>query len=132
MSKPDREAMLRRGHEALSIRRQCVLLGLSRSGVYRAWRSAADEAELALMRRLDALFLRYPFFGSRRMTAMLRAAGVVINRKRVQRLMRKMGIADLGPQPRTTKPTPRHRIYPYLLRELSIDRPKQDFCADIT
>lgn len=94
MSKPDREAMLDRGRPVLSIRRQCTLLSLARSGVYRPKRSADDD-DLGLMRRIDELFLAYPFLGSRRMTALLRAEGQAINRKRVQ--MRTMGIAALGP-----------------------------------
>jgi putative transposase len=84
------------------------------------------------MRRIDELFTAWPFLGSRRMTAMLRAEGQAINRKRVRRLMRKMGIAALGPKPRTTKPAPGHRIFPYLLRGLVIERPNQVWCADIT
>ena len=84
------------------------------------------------MRQLDELFTGWPFLGSRRMAAMLRAAGHTINRKRVQRLMRKMGIAALGPKPRTTKPAPGHKIFPYLLRNVVIDRPNQVWAADIT
>src|SRR5262245_15686788 len=108
--------MLDRDHRDLSIRRQCTLLGLARSGVYRPSKPANDD-DLAVMRRLDELFLALPFFGSRRMAAMLRAEGRPINRKRVQRLMRLMGIVALGPQPRTSKPAPGHKIYPYLLRD---------------
>ena len=84
------------------------------------------------MRRIDELFTAWPFLGSRRMTAMLKAEGLQVNRKRVQRLMRKMGIAALGPKPNTTKPAPGHKIYPYLLRNLTIDRPNQVWAADIT
>ncbi len=131
MSKPDREAMLDRGHPGLSIRRQCALLSLARSGVYRPKRPANDD-DLALMRRLDELFLAHPFLGSRRMAAMLRAEGRPINRKRVQRLMRLMGIAAIGPKPRTSKPAPGHKVYPYLLRDMVIDRPNQVWAADIT
>jgi putative transposase len=130
MSAPDRRAKLDRDHPALSLRRQCTLLGLARSGVYRP--RPADDDDLELMRRIDELFTRWPFLGSRRMTAMLRAEGQTINRKRVQRLMRRMGIAALGPKPRTTKPAPGHRVYPYLLRELAIERPNQVWAADIT
>ena len=111
MSTPDRRAMLERDHPALSIRGQCRLLGLARSGVYRP-DPANDDEDLALMRRIDALFTAWPFLGSRRMTAMLRADGLTVNRKRVQRLMRRMGIAALGPKPRTTKPAPGHKIFP--------------------
>jgi len=130
LSKPDREAMLDRAHPELSVRRQCTLLGLARSGVYRVGKAANDN-DLAVMRRLDELFLAHPFLGSRRMAAMLRE-GRPINRKRVQRLMRLMGIAALGPKPRTSKPAPGHKIYPYLLRDLIIDRPNQVWAADIT
>jgi putative transposase len=117
MSTPDRQEMLDCGDKALSIRRQCALIGVARSGVYRPKKPANDN-DLALMRRLDELFTAWPFLGSRRMTAMLRAEGETINRKRVQRLMRTMGIAALGPKPNTTKPTPGHKIFPYLLRNL--------------
>ncbi len=84
------------------------------------------------MLRIDALFTAWPFLGSRRMTAMLRADGLTVNRERVQRQMRVMGIAALGPKPRTTKPAPGHKIFPYLLRDLVIDRPNQVWAADIT
>jgi putative transposase len=131
LSRPDRIAMLDREHAALSMRRQCTLLGLARSGVYCPRRVANDD-DLAVMRRLDELFLAHPFLGSRRMAAMLRAEERPINRKRVQRLMRLMGIVALGPKPRTSKPTPGHKIYPYLLRDLVIDRPNQVWAADIT
>jgi putative transposase len=131
MSKPDREAMLDRAYEVLSVRRQCVLLGLARSGVYRP-RPATDDGEAGLRRRLDELFTAHPFLGSRRMAALLRAEGRPVNRKRVQRLMRRMGIAALGPKPRTTKPAPGHKIHPYLLRGLAIDRPNQVWASDIT
>ena len=103
MSAPDRRELIDRKHDALSVRRQCELLGIARSGVYRP-PPAANDNDLALMRRIDELFTTWPFLGSRRMTAMLRAEGHAVNRKRVQRLMRKMGIAALGPKPRTTKP----------------------------
>ena len=131
MSKPDREAMLDRDHADLSVRRQCQLLSLCRSGVYRAKRPDSDD-DLELMRRLDELYTAHPFLGSRRMTAMLRQEDRTINRKRVQRLMRRMGIAALGPRPRTTKPAPGHKIYPYLLRDVKVERPNQVWAADIT
>jgi len=131
MSAPDRRALVDRDHRAPSIRRQCALLGVARSGVYRPLRAAKDN-DLALMRRLDELFTAWPFLGSRRMTALLRAEGYPVNRKRVQRLMRQMGIAALGPKPKTTKPAPGHKIFPYLLRNLVIDRPNQVWAADIT
>ena len=131
MSVPDRRALVDRDHREPSIRKQCRLLGLARSGVYRKPPPANDN-DLALMRRIDELFTAWPFLGSRRMAALLRAEGHGVNRKRVQRLMRRMGIAALGPKPRTTKPTPGHKIFPYLLRNLAIDRPNQVWAADIT
>jgi putative transposase len=109
MSAPDRRALVDRGTGRPSVRRQCALLGVARSGVYRPPRPANDN-DLLLMRRLDELFTAWPFLGSRRMTELLRAEGHRINRKRVQRLMRQMGIAALGPKPRTTKPAPGHKI----------------------
>jgi putative transposase len=131
MSAPDRRALLDRNHGQISIRRQCTLLGVVRSGVYRPPRPANDN-DVTLMRRIDELFTAWPFLGSRRLATLLRAEGHAINRKRVQRLMRKMGIAALGPKPRTTVPAPGHKIYPYLLRELAIERPNQVWAADIT
>jgi putative transposase len=131
MSKPDRTAMLDRAHRRLSIRRQCRLLSLSRSGVYRP-KAANDDDDLTLMRRIDELFLAHPFLGSRRMAALLSAEGPRVNRKRVRRLMRAMGIVALGPKPRISQPAPGHKIFPYLLRGLRIDRPNQVWAADIT
>jgi putative transposase len=124
MSAPDRGAKLDRDHPHLSVRRQCAMLGIARSGVYRLPHPANDD-DPALLRRIDEMFTRWPFLGSRRMTAILRAEGQTINRKRVQRLMRRMGIAALGPRPRTTKSAPGHRIYPYLLRDVTVERPNQ-------
>jgi putative transposase len=131
MSAPDRRAKLDRDHPTLSVRRQCTMLGIARSGVYRLPCPANDD-DLALLRRIDELFTRWPFLGSRRLTAMLRADGEAINRKRVQRLMRRMGIAALGPKPRTTKPAPGHTIFPYLLRDMTVERANQVWAADIT
>jgi putative transposase len=131
MSTPDRRSRLDRDRGALSIRRQCTLLSLARSGVYRMPRPANDD-DVALMQAIDELFTALPFLGSRRMAIMLREEGWSVNRKRVQRLMRKMGIMALGPKPRTTKPAPGHKIFPYLLRNMTIERPNQVWAADIT
>ena len=131
MSASDRRALIDRDAPSPSIRRQCALLGVARSSVYRPPRPANDN-DLALMRRIDELYTAWPFLGSRRMTALLRAEGQRGNRKRVQRLMRQMGIAALGPKPRTTKPAPGHKIFPYLLRDLVIERPNHVWAADIT
>ena len=115
MSTADRRGMLDRDDPNLSVRAQCAMLGLSRSGVYRQ-RAANDDDDLALMRRIDKLFLQHPFLGSRRMAQMLSTPRAPVNRKRVQRLMRLMGIAALGPRKNTSKPAPEHKIFPYLLR----------------
>jgi len=131
MSAPDRRAKLDRDHGRLSIRRQCVMLGLARSGVYRKPRPANDN-DLEAMRRIDALFTARPFYGARRIARTLSEEGFPIDRKRVRRLMRRMGIEALGPKPRTSTPAPGHKIYPYLLRDLTIDRPNQVWAADIT
>jgi hypothetical protein len=122
---------IREPDKTLSIRRQCALIGVARSGVYRA-RKPANDNDLSLMRRIDELFTSWPFLGARRMTAMLRAEVFPINRKRVQRLMPQMGIAALGPKPKTTKPAPGHKIYPYLLRNVTIERANHVWAADIT
>lgn len=118
-------------HQELSVVRQCELLGLSRSSYY--VQPARETAEnLHLMRLLDEQYLRTPCYGSRRMTVWLQGQGYAVNRKRVQRLMRQMGLAGVAPGPRTSRPQPQHPIYPYLLRELTIDRPDQVWCSDIT
>jgi putative transposase len=88
----------------VSIRRQCELLGIARSGLYRP-PAAANDNDLVLMRRIDELFTTWPFLGSRRVTTLLRAEGYVVNRKRIRRLMREMGIAALGSKPRLSKPS---------------------------
>jgi putative transposase len=131
MSRAERLVMVERGRPDLSVRRQCALLGLARSGVYRQ-PAPADPKELAVMRWIDRQYLATPFYGSRRMTATLRQEGCPVNRKRVQRLMRVMGLKALGPKPKTSRAAAPHRIYPYLLRGLAIDRPNQVWAADIT
>lgn len=131
MSTPDRKQLLDHDQSELSIRRQCVLLGLARSGIYRAPPPASAD-DLALMRRIDEMFTAFPFVGSRRMARMLGTNDKPINRKRMQRLMRKMGLAALGPKPNTSKPAPRHKIFPYLLRGMTISRANQVWAADIT
>ena len=115
----------------MSIRRQCAFLGISRSSVYYTPRGESPE-NLALMRRMDELSLQYPFYGSRQMARHLGREGVSVGRRRVRRLMRLMGLEALYRKPRTSGSQPGHRIYPYLLRDLTIDRPDQVWCADIT
>jgi len=120
-----------RPEDSLSIRRQCEVLGVGRSGVYYKIQ-VPDAEELGLMKRIDELHLRYPFYGSRKLRHLLRAEGYRVNRKRVQRLMRLMGLVALVPKPDTSKPHPEHPVYPYLLRDLDIVRVNQVWCADIT
>ena len=115
----------------MSIRRQCALLGINRSSVYYTPREERAE-NLALMRRMDELSLQYPFYGSRQMARHLGREGVSVGRRRVRRLMRLMGLEAVYRKPRTSAAQPGHRIYPYLLRELTIERPDQVWCADIT
>ena len=123
--------MIAPGHPRLSIVRQCVLVSLGRSTFYRA--PAPETAEnLALTRLLDEQFLETPWYGSRQMTRHLRRLGHAVGRKRVRRLMTTMGLAPIYQRPRTTVPHSEHRIYPYLLRDLVVDRPNQVWCADIT
>jgi putative transposase len=131
MSAPDRRAMVERPGVDLSVRRQCALLNLARSGVYRP-KPVIGAGDLALMRRIDELHLQLPFYGSRRMTFELNKEDRGVNRKRVQRLMRVMGIEALVPRPGTSKPAPGHKIYPYLLRGLAIAEPNHVWAADIT
>jgi putative transposase len=131
MSASDRRAMVERPGVDLSVRRQCALLNLARSGVYRP-KPVIGAGDLALMRRIDELYLELPFYGSRRMTFELNKEGRGVNRKRVQRLMRVMGIEALVPRPGTSKPAPGHKIYPYLLRGLAIAEPNHVWAADIT
>ena len=131
MSRGERKAMIRRDHPDLSVSRQCGLLSISRSSFY--YRAKGESAgNLALMRRLDELFLKYPFYGSRQMVRQLRREGVHVGRHRVRRLMRLMGLQAIYQAPRTSDPHPEHRIYPYLLKGMKIDRPNQAWCADIT
>jgi putative transposase len=117
-------------HETLSIRRQCELLGLNRSTLYYEPKPASDE-DLVLMRRIDRQYLKTPFYGSRRMTLWLRNEGLQVNRKRIQRLMRVMGLEAIYPK-KTTIPSLGHKIFPYLLRGVTIERPDQVWSADIT
>ena len=110
MSAPDRRAMVERPGKDLSVRRQCALVGVARSGVYRP-KPVTGADDLAVMRRIDELHLELPFYGSRRMTFELNKEGRGLNRKRVRRLMRVMGIEALVPRPGTSRAAPGHKIY---------------------
>ncbi len=131
MSRGERKAMIGRDQPELSLSRRCEILAISRSSFYYTPKGES-AANLALMRRIDELYLKYPFYGSRQMVRQLRRDGLCVGRHRVRRLMQLMGLAAIYQAPRTSAPHPAHRVYPYLLRGLSIDRPNQVWCADIT
>ena len=123
--------LIESGHPALSVRRQCELLGLCRSSLY--YEPATETAEnLRLMRRIDQEYTAHPFLGSRRLTQWLIGQGEAVNRKRVVRLMRLMGLEAIYPKPKLSAAGRGHRIYPYLLRNVSIERPDQVWSTDIT
>lgn len=122
--------MIDRGHN-LALTVQADLLGISRSSLYHK-PQPVSAADLAVMRRIDELHLDYPFAGSRMMRDLLVNEGIAIGRTHVRTLMRRMGIEALYQRPRTSRPAPGHNIYPYLLRDLVIDRPNQVWAMDIT
>jgi putative transposase len=118
-------------HPTLSLAAQCDWLGLPRSTWYD--RATVPNAwNLEVMRRLDEEYTAHPFYGSRRMTAVLRQAGYAVNRKRVMRLMRQMGLAAIYPKPALSRPDPDHRVYPYWLRGVTITGPDHVWSTDIT
>jgi putative transposase len=120
-----------RDQAEFSVRRQCELLGVNRSGLY--YQPVGESAEnLRLMRLLDEQYTRVPFYGSRRMTEWLATQGYEVNRKRVTRLMQLMGIEAVYPKPRLSQPGEGHRVYPYLLRGVTVDRLNQVWSTDIT
>lgn len=124
--------MIEPKHRKISIRRQCQLLALPRSSLYYEAQPESDE-DLRLMREIDQLHLLYPFFGSRQITRWLRRQGEEqINRKRVRRLMRQLGLETIYRKPNLSRANAAHRIYPYLLRGLNVDRPNQVWATDIT
>ena len=118
-------------HAGLSIRRQCALVDLNRRTLYYEPVEVSAE-EIALMKEIDRIFTKWPFYGSRKIVHELGLAGHDVNRKRVQRLMRVMGLQALVPGPHTSKPHPDHPIYPYLLGRVDVTRPNQVWAADIT
>ena len=123
--------MLDKKHQGLSLKRQCELLGINRSSVYYTPRSIGPE-NLELMKLIDGQYMKTPVYGSRSMQDHLYRKGYSVSRKRVQRLMRLMGLEAIYPRPRTSKPHPGHRIYPYLLKGLDIKRPDMVWASDIT
>ena len=123
--------MIDPNHRRLSIVRQCELVTISRSTFYYEGKGETP-LNLELMRLIDERFLETPFYGSRQMTRHLKRRGYWVSRKRIRRLMRKMGLTPIYQKPRTSVPHPEHRIYPYLLRDVPINRPDHVWCADVT
>ena len=131
MSRGRRRKMVDRQHPVLSTLRQCALIGISRSSLYYRRKGPSPE-DLAAMKAIDQQYLATPFYGSRRMRVWLSRQGRQVNRKRVRRLMRTMGLQAIYRRPRTSKPAPGHKVYSYLLRGMEITRPNQVWAADIT
>src|SRR2546423_8717218 len=123
--------MVERMNPALPISQQCRLLAVPRSSVYRKPAEVGAE-DLAIMALIDRHYLARPYYGSRRMAAWLATQGHRVNRKRVQRLMQLLGLAAIYQRPNTSKPAAAHKIYPYLLRGLAIERVNQVWCSDVT
>jgi putative transposase len=115
----------------LSVNRQCTLLGIARSSFYYQPRPVSAE-ELDLLNRLDRIFTEHPVYGSRRLQVALAREGISVGRRRIRRLMRKLGLCAIRPKRNTSKSHPEHKIYPYLLRDRTIDQPNQVWATDIT
>jgi putative transposase len=131
MSGAERRALVEREAPALPVSRQCRLLALSRSSLYRR-PAEINEEDGTIMALIDRQYLVRPYYGSRRMAAWLKTQGHAVNRKRVQRLMRLAGLLAIYQRPNTSKPAPAHKIYPYLLGGIAIERVNQVWCADVT
>ena len=124
-------------HEKLPLTRQCELARVTRATVYRRIDAASrqaceDESDMQLCALIDEEYISRPFYGSRRMVVFLRAAGYVVNRKRVRRLMCDMGLAGMAPGQTTSRAHPRHKVYPYLLHGMPLTRPSHVWSTDIT
>jgi putative transposase len=131
MSRAERRALVERATPALPVSRQCRLLSVPRASVYRRPGQVSEE-DCTIMALIDRQYLARPYYGSRRMAAWLATQGHVVNRKRVQRLMRLAGLVAIYQRPNTSKPAPAHEIYPYLLGGVSIERVNQVWCSDVT
>lgn len=133
MSVVERKQHIKADHPRLSIQRQCDLIGLPRSSYYRESHGGQESTEnLEIMRLIDEEYTEHPFYGSRQMRNYLRRKGYKINRKRVQRLMRKMGLQSVAPKPNTSKSHPEHKVYPYLLRGIDVLYTNHVWCSDLT
>ena len=133
MTIKEKKQRIQTTHPNLSVQNQCDLSGLPRSSYYREGRTEQESPEnIEIMRVIDKEYTDHPFYGTRKMRNVLRRKGYRINRKRVQRLMRKMGIQSIAPKPNTSKAHPQHEIYPYLLRNFDVTRADQVWCSDLT
>ena len=133
MTVTDKKKHIQPMHPQLSVQQQCELIGLSRSSYYREGVVDQEKSEnLEIMKIIDNEYTDHPFYGTRKMRDVLRRKGYRINRKRVQRLMRKMGIQSIAPKPNTSKANPQNKVYPYLLRNFDVTMPNQVWCTDIT
>jgi putative transposase len=128
----DKRQWIEETSSVLSVARQCALAGLPRSSYYYEPMGTESPENLRLMRTIDELYVRRPFYGSPRITDWLQDLGWVVNEKRVARLMQVMGLQAIVPGPHTSRPHPTHPVYPYLLRGLKVSAPNQVWCADIT
>ncbi len=127
-----RQMWINKGDD-VSVVQQCVLAGVSRATIYaRRQPRPVDESDQTISRLIDEEYTRHPFYGSRKMVVFLKESGHIVNRKRVQRLMRQMGLAGMAPGPNTSRPHPEHKVYPYLLRGIPVVRPDQVWSTDIT
>ena len=132
MSVKEKQSMIRPDSKELTISRQCELIDLCRSSFYREVLGGETFENLELMRLIDEEYTKHPFYGTRKIRDHLRRNGHKVNRKRVKRLMQLMGIQSVAPKPNTSKPSKQHKIYPYLLGGLHINRRNQVWCTDIT
>jgi putative transposase len=133
MTVEEKKQRIQPKHPKLSIQRQCELIELPRSSYYREGLPGQEKPEnIEIMKLIDAEYTKHPFFGTRQIRNYLRRQGYKINRKRVQRLMRKMGIQSIAPKPNTSKANPQHKVYPYLLRNFDVTRADQVWCSDLT
>ena len=131
LTRADRLKLVERDNKEVSLSAQAKLLSLNRTGIYYKPAPPSEE-EIAIKHRIDEIYTKHPFYGSRRITALLKRENICINRKRVQRYMREMGIAGICPGPNLSKRNTEHRIYPYLLRNVTIDHPNHVWGIDIT
>ena len=128
-----RQAWIDKGDCEVAVVRQCALAGVSRATIYAHLKPAlVDESDLLFSRLIDEEYTRHPFYGTRKMVVFLKTAGHTVNRKRVQRLMREMGLAGMAPGPNTSRAHPAHKVYPYLLRGVAVVMPNQVWSTDIT